>query len=158
VWRGREPFLLLDEEGRGLDLNGQPVTLLVEQLTSKAHEAPRVATAFRFQGCTRNGEPAWTADSKALKACEDPVAKKLARQKAELAKAKAPADALAKVDGELEDELARKCARQIEKVAGPFGEAFKQLSADLVARPFSDPIDRAGALRARLGVKAQPLP
>lgn len=158
VWRGAEPYLLVDEEGRGLDLNGSPAMLLVEQLTSKAHKAPKVATAFKFQGCTRNGEPAWAAGSKALKACDDPIVKKFAKQKAELVKAKAPADQLAKNDADLEAELAKKCAKQIEKVSKPFGEAFDQLSADFVARPFSDPVDRTGALQARLGLKAQPLP
>ncbi|MGC4114598.1 MAG: hypothetical protein QM765_08310 [Myxococcales bacterium] len=158
VWRGAEPFLLTDEEGRGLDLNGNPVTLLVEQLTSKAHKSPKFTTAFKFQGCTRNGEPAWTADSKALKACDEAIVKKFAKQKGELVKAKAPADQVAKNDADMDAELVKKCAKQTEKVARPFGDAFNQLSADLVAKPFSDPVDRAGTLQARLGLKAQPLP
>ncbi|HEY3446208.1 MAG TPA: hypothetical protein VGK67_07575 [Myxococcales bacterium] len=158
VWRGAEPFLLTDEEGRGLDLNGNPVPLRVEQLTSKAHPAPKFTTAFKFQGCTRNGEPAWTADSKALKACDDGLVKKFAMQKGELVKAKAGAEAIAKWSADLEAELTKKCGKQIEKVSKPFGEAFGQLSAELAGKPFSDPIDRAGALQARLGIKAQPLP
>lgn len=160
VWRRAEPFLMLDEEARGLDLNGAPVELLVEQLSSKAPAAAQLRP-LAFAGCTRHGEVAWTPESKALKPCTDAVEKKFAKQRAEVARLRAKPgpearEAQEKLDRAIDEEHTKKCGKLEEKIARQFGEVHAQLAADFAARPIADSIDRVGALQARLGIKATP--
>jgi len=163
AWLGTEPFLLIDEEGNSLDLNGAPHLLRVEELSSKPSKASAIATAFKFAGCTRHGETVWTPESKALKQCTDPVDRKFQKPRADAVKLRGQPgnkaeEALAQVDRDYDAEVQKKCGALEAKAAKGLGELFPQLVEALGAHPTPDAFDRVGALQARLGVARKPSP
>jgi hypothetical protein len=116
----------------------------------------KVAATVKFPGCARHGEPAWTKESQPVKACVEPIDKAYARRRAEAAKAANAEEKKAQLERDFEAELAKKCGAAEAKVAKAFEPLVPQIAEELSARPAVDPVERARALQARLGVTPAP--